>query len=200
MTKIILAALFSGIFSGYFILPHSIISNLDSISTFALGFFILSVGIDVGSNKKVFKDLKNMGLRILIVPFTVIVGSLVGGFICSILFKIPANVGMSIVSGFGWYSLSGIILSKLCSVEIGTIAFLSNVFRELISVISIPFIAKHLNFSSAVSVAGATSMDSTLPVVAEATDEQTVVISFISGAILTALVPILVPLIYGLKF
>lgn len=200
MTYVILIALVSGILSGYFILPPVIVSNLDSISTFALAFFIFSVGIDVGTNKKVFSDLKKKGAKILLIPLSVIAGSLLGGAVCSFIFKMPINAGMAITSGFGWYSLSGILLSKIASVEIGTISFLSNVFREIISVVTIGIIAKKLNYSSAVAVAGATAMDSTLPIVAESTNEQTIIISFISGAVLTALVPMIIPIIYGIKF
>ena len=77
---------------------------------------------------------------------------------------------MAISSGFGWYSLSGIILTQLHSAEIGTIAFLTNIFRELITVVSIPFIAKYLNDYTAIAPAGATSMDSTLPIISKYTN------------------------------
>ena len=199
MTYIILISLGLGIISGYTILPPVIITNIDKISTFALCFFILSVGIDIGSNKGIFKDLKKHGFKILLIPLSTVLGSLLGGLICSFIFKMHINVGLSIVSGFGWYSLSGIMLSKLAGVEIGAISFLSNVFRELIAVLAIPLIAKKLNKSSCISIAGATAMDSTLPLISQATDEETVLISFISGAVLTILVPILVPLLFNIR-
>lgn len=72
-------------------------------------------------------------------------------------------------------------------------------FREIIALLSIPIIAKKLSYLTAIAPAGAASMDSTLPVIAEATDPETVVISFVNGAVLSSLVPILVPLLYRLK-
>lgn len=199
MTYIILISLGLGIISGYTILPQVVITNIDKISTFALCFFIFSVGIDIGSNKGIFKDLKKHGFKILLIPLSTIIGTLLGGLICSLIFKMRINIGFSIVSGFGWYSLSGIMLSKLAGVEIGAISFLSNVFRELLAVLAIPLIAKKLNKASCISIAGATSMDSTLPLISQSTDEETVLISFISGAVLTILVPILVPLLFNIK-
>lgn len=199
MMYIILISLICGILSGYFILPENIISSLDSIASFALNLLILSVGIDLGLNKEVFYKLKKTGFKILLVPLSIIVGSLIGGLISGFIFDMPSNLSLSIASGFGWYSLSGVILSNICGAEAGTIAFLTNVFRELFAVLTISLLADKLTKITAIAPAGATSMDTTLPLIAEATDEETVVISFINGALLSSLVPILVPLLYNLK-
>ncbi|TDT58450.1 lysine exporter LysO family protein [Fonticella tunisiensis] len=199
MTYTILIALIAGILSGKFILPREMVSNLDSISSFALNLLILSVGIDLGSNREIFYNLKKMGLRVLLIPLSIIAGSLIGGVISGLIYNMPLNLGLAISSGFGWYSLSGVMLKNIAGPKAGTIAFLTNVFRELIAVIAIPIIADKLNHLSAIAPAGATSMDSTLPIISEATDKETAVISFINGALLSALVPVLVPLIYGLN-
>ncbi|MDK2799492.1 MAG: hypothetical protein PWP27_867 [Clostridiales bacterium] len=199
MTYIILGALTCGILSGYFFLPESIISNIGTMTSFALNLLILSVGIDLGYNKEVFYDLRKAGFKILLVPLAIVLGSTIGGIIAGFIYKMPLNVSLGIASGFGWYSLSGVLLSELSNVKIGTVAFLTNVFREIIALIMIPILAQKLNHFTAIAPAGATSMDSTLPVIAEATDQETVVISFINGAVLSALVPILVPLFYSIK-
>lgn len=199
MMYLILASLILGILSGYFILPAGVISNLDKIASFALNLLILSVGIDLGTNKEVFYNLKETGFKILLVPASIIAGSAVGGVITALIYGMPLNLGLAISSGFGWYSLSGVILSNLAGPEAGTIAFLTNVFRELIAVLAIPLLAKKLNYLTAIAPAGATSMDTTLPLISEATDSKTVVVSFINGAILSSLVPILVPLFFNIK-
>lgn len=199
MTYTILIALIAGILSGKFILSREMVSNLDSISSFALNLLILSVGIDLGSNREIFYNLKKMGLRVLLIPLSIIAGSLIGGVISGLIYNMPLNLGLAISSGFGWYSLSGVMLKNIAGPKAATIAFLTNVFRELIAVITIPIIADKLNHLSAIAPAGATSMDSTLPIVSEATDKETAVISFINGALLSALVPVLVPLIYSLN-
>jgi len=60
------------------------------------------------------------------------------------------------------------------------------------------FIAKYLNHYTAIAPAGATSMDTTLPLISRYTSEKIAVISFINGVILSTLVPILVPMFYYL--
>jgi uncharacterized membrane protein YbjE (DUF340 family) len=196
----IIGALVVGIFSGYFILPNGIIENLDMIASIALNLLILSVGIDLGNNREVFGNIKKTGVRILLIPASIMAGSFTGGIISGLIYGYSLNASLAISSGFGWYSLSGVILSKIAGPEIGTIAFLTNVVKEFLAVVTIPLIAKKLNHLTAIAPAGATSMDTTLPLISEATDSDTVVVSFINGALLSSLVPVLVPLLYGLKF
>lgn len=50
--------------------------------------------------------------------------------------------GAAVGAGFGWYSLSGVIISEIHSVALGTIAFLSNVIREVSAIIIIPLLAR----------------------------------------------------------
>ena len=198
MTLSIIVSVVTGILGGYFFIPKSFIPYIDTLIDSALYLLIFCVGIDIGLNKHIFKDLKKHSLIILIVPTSIIAGSLIGGLIGGYIFHIPQNLSLAISSGFGWYSLSGIILTQLDSPEIGTIAFLTNIFRELITVVSIPFIAKYLNDYTAIAPAGATSMDSTLPIISKYTNPETVVIAFINGILLSGLVPVLVPFFYSI--
>lgn len=196
MTYIILLSIIIGSLTGRFILPENIATHLDSISSISLYFLIFLVGIDVGNNKSLFKDLKNIGFKILFIPFGIIIGSLFGGIIASLLCNMPLKTGLAVASGFGWYSLSGVLLTNLGNAELGTIAFLTNVLRELFAVITIPILAKKLNFFTAIAPAGATSMDTTLPLISNATNPETAIVSFINGALLTSLVPVMVTFFY----
>jgi uncharacterized membrane protein YbjE (DUF340 family) len=199
MTTIILSAIILGIGCGYFIFPASIISNFDTVASLSLYALIFCVGIDVGSNKTILKDLKSMGLKVLLIPFGGILGSLIGGFITGLIFNMAINESLAIASGFGWYSLSGVMLKELGGEALGAIAFLTNVFREVFAVILIPILAKKMNEYTAIAPAGATSMDTTLPLVAKATNPEVVVISFINGVIMSSLVPVLVTFFYNVK-
>lgn len=198
MTIIVIGSMILGIGFGYFIFPQSIIENLDSIASICLYVLIFLVGIDVGSNKKIVKDIKATGIKVLVIPLGIIFGSLFGGFISGLIFSMPYNESLAVASGFGWYSLSGIMLTELASAQLGAIAFLSNVFREVMAVISIPILAKKLNYYTAIAPCGAASMDTTLPLVAKATNSEIAVISFINGVILTSLVPVCVTFFYNL--
>ncbi|MZQ75954.1 MAG: LysO family transporter [Peptoclostridium sp.] len=198
MPFVIITAIITGIVSGIFIMPESFLQNTDLLATVALNALLLLIGIEVGSNKNVLRDIKNSGLASIAVPASIIAGSLIGGLVTGIIFGIPHNISLSIASGFGWYSLSGIMLTKLANAQIGTIAFMTNVLREIIAVISIPYIAKYLNHYSAIAPAGATSMDTTLPLISKATSPSVVVVSFINGVLLSSLVPFFVTFFFSI--
>lgn len=198
MTLSILVALVLGVVTGYFALPPELAGSMGTFTEYALYLLLFFVGIDIGLNKHIFKDFKKHGFLLLVVPLSIIVGSLLGGYVTGLLLHMPLNLALPISAGFGWYSLSGIMLTQLHSAEIGTIAFLTNVMRELLAILSIPVIARYLNHYSAIAPAGATSMDTTLPLISKSTNPEIVVIDFVNGALLSTLVPILVPFLYGL--
>ncbi len=195
----IIVVIIMGIAGGYFIFPLTLINYLDSISTIFLAVLLLGVGIDIGRNKGAFQDLKKIGLKVLIVPILVAVGSIVGAILFGKLIQIPSNEASAIGAGFGWYSLSGVILTKVYRADVGTLAFLTNVFRELIAIILIPVMAKFGVKMALIAPGGATTMDTTLPLITKSvSDKEIAVIAFISGVILSALVPVLVPLLIAM--
>lgn len=200
MTISIIIAVVVGMLCGYFVMPQNMIDNLNTLSTISLNFLILSVGIDVGSNKNLIKNLKKSGFKIILIPACIILGSLAGGILTALIYNLSFKSSLSIASGFGWYSLSGIMLTNLDGPQVGTTAFLTNVFRELIAVILIPIIAVKLNYYTTIAPAGATSMDTTLPLIAKATTPEITVISFLNGVILSSLVPIFISFFYTLKW
>lgn len=195
--KIFMAVLL-GTGVGYFFLPPTISSSIGTIIDIGLMLLLFFVGMDIGKQKDVFEKIKNMGLRILLVPLAIIFGSIVGSMVAGLLLKMPINEAGAIGSGLGWYTLSSTMLLADGYVELSALAFLSNVFREIIALISIPLIAKYVGKLEAVSTAGATAMDTSLPVISASTDAQTTIISFITGVICTTAVPIILPIILKL--
>jgi uncharacterized membrane protein YbjE (DUF340 family) len=123
----------------------------------------------------------------------VAVGSLIGAFIIGAILGYPLHESGAIGSGLGWYTLSSIIIAPY-SAELSVLAFLTNVVREIIAIMMIPLVAKYVGFYEAIAPAGATAMDTTLPIVSRNTNSETAVLSFSTGLILSTLVPILVPL------
>jgi uncharacterized membrane protein YbjE (DUF340 family) len=198
MTKKIFAAVILGMLAGRFIIPESVLQYSDTLITIALNILLFLIGIDLGRNRGVLRDIRSHGRVLLLVPLGIVLGSMVGGFLAGLITGMPANLSLPIASGFGWYSLSGILLSNLHSPEIGAIAFLTNIFRELLAILLIPILALKLSHWSAIAPAGATSMDTTLPIIARSTSPEIVVVAFVNGALLTGLVPVLVPFLYNL--
>jgi uncharacterized membrane protein YbjE (DUF340 family) len=179
-------------------IPLVLAGNLDLISNIALFILLFTIGLDLGRNKEVWVKIKGFGYRIILLPLGIAVGSILGAAVICLFINFPLNYGTAVGAGFGWYSLSGVILKELVDVELGTIAFLANVFRELMAVIIIPFIAMHFGGITAVAPGGATSMDTTLPLISRAAGVDVAVMAVISGAVLSGLVPILVPLLVNL--
>jgi len=196
MTKKILIALGLGILAGYFAVPDRLYDSTGLLMDLGLCLLLFFVGIDLGSNKDIFDNLRNLGFRILIVPAGTIFGSLAGGLICSLIFDLDIFGSLAIASGMSWYTLSAIIITPISS-ELGTIAFLSNVFRELIAFVAIPFIAKNIGYLETIAAGAAISMDTGLPMVTRNTNSEVAVISFISGVILSLAVTVLVPVFVG---
>ena len=192
MSLAILVVLVLGIGAG-FILPENISAFIDSASSYMLLILLFSVGIDMGLNKEVFTRIQELGFKILLIPFGVVVGSLCGGFLTAFLTQMPVKDSLAISAGLGWYSLSGIMITEAGNPVAGTIAFLSNVFREMLTFIVVPFIASHMNYYCAIAPAGATAMDTTLGIISRNTNVTIAVLSFVSGVICTLLVPVLVP-------
>ena len=197
MTRNILIALVLGIVSGLFVMPDAVYENTGLLLDIGLCLLLFFVGIDLGSNKDIFKNLKNVGFKILIVPAATILGSLTGGIVCSLIFNMDLFGSLAIASGLSWYTLSAIIITPI-SAELGTVAFLSNVFREVMAFIAIPFIAKRIGYLETIAAGAAISMDTGLPMVTKNTNQEVAVISFISGVILSLAVTVLVPIFVGL--
>jgi len=193
----IIAAVASGIVVGLFLFPQQFVQHIGIIIDIGLCALLFFVGIDIGRNKDIINQIKACGFRILLVPVMIALGSIVGSIAGGSVLGLPFNESGAIGAGFGWYSLSAIILSDY-SAEIGAVAFITNVCRELFALMAIPFIAKYIGKLESIAPAGATAMDTSLPIVSRATDSNTAVISFITGVVLSLLVPVLVPLMIAL--
>ena len=196
MIKGIIISLVLGVLCGRFGLQPEHIEFFEGFSDLALGILMFSVGISVGGNKQVIHKIKEHHVKILLIPIGIIIGSVLGGIICSKIANMPLNVSVAITSGLGWYTLSGVLLTDLAGADMGTIAFLANLFREVLSFLLIPIVAKHFNYYTAIAPAAATSEDTTLPVLMKYTSEEVVVMAVINGVICSMMVPVLINLFY----
>lgn len=194
MTFIIVGAFFMGIIVGFFVVPAWVNDILPALTDWALYFTLFAVGIDLGLNKEMWKQFMTIGRFVFLAPLGVAIGSILAGMITGRFLGWTFWEGGAVGAGFGWYSLSGVMISELHSVALGTIAFLSNVMREVITILIIPFLAGRVGKFSLVAPGGATTMDTTLPIIAAVGPPGIAVIAFINGVVLSSLVPVLVPL------
>ncbi|MEG6512821.1 lysine exporter LysO family protein [Desulforamulus ruminis] len=200
MTWMILGAVAVGIAAGYWLLPEVMGPYLNPITTTSLYLLLFGIGIDLGRQREVWGKLWSMGWKVLLLPVLVALGSLAGAALSGLILGLPFNESTAIGAGFGWYSLSGVLIAEIYHVETGALAFMTNVARELLTFLSVPLVARYIGRFSAVAPGGATTMDTTLPLITKATDADMAVIAFINGSVLSTLVPLLVPFFIHLKF
>lgn len=193
-----LLSLVLGLAYGFFGIENGLISTIAQNTNIVLYVLMFSVGISIGMHEGILQKIKEYHIKIFIVPLGIIAGSLVGGLLCSAIANIPVNYSMAIASGMGWYSLAGVTISKLVGAEMGSIAFMSNLMREVFSFGIIPFLAVYFNYYTCIAPAGATSEDTTLPVMLKYTNEETVVLSVLNGMICSFFVPILISIFLNL--
>jgi uncharacterized membrane protein YbjE (DUF340 family) len=191
MGGIILAVLI-GFFGGLFFKIDFLLDNLDFFIDLGLCLLLFFVGIDIGKNGDINSALKRFGNRIWMVPLTTLIGTLFAGFIASYLTSLSLGESLAVSAGLGWYSLSAIELSKV-SAELGGLAFLSNIFRELLAILAVPIVAKKIGSFESISTGGATVMDTLLPVINKSNSPDISVVAFFTGVVLSGVVPILVP-------
>ncbi len=199
MILVILAALAIGLLAGVLgIVPPSIESNLDTLILVMLCLLLFVIGLDMSQNRSVIKEIKRIGWKMILLPVFIAAGSILGALVAGLIMGMDLGNAMAIGAGFGWYSLSAVMLTGLVGAQVGTMALLSNIFRETLSIVILPLVVKYFGKIAAIAPGGATTMDVTLPVVVRYAGSEMSVLSFVSGFTLSMLVIVLVPFFAGL--
>lgn len=192
MVLLTIAALVLGVAYGLGGLQWPVVDFLTSHTDAVLYLLMFSVGISVGMYRGLAAKIRQYHLRIFLIPAGIMLGSVAGGVLCALLLHMPWNYGAAIAGGMGWYSLAGATIGRLAGAEMGSVAFLSNLMREIFSYLIIPCIALELNYYTSIAPAGATSEDTTLPMMLKYTNEETVVLSVLNGMICSLFVPVII--------
>jgi uncharacterized membrane protein YbjE (DUF340 family) len=192
MIKHILVALAFGIVGGYVnsnygrLIENSWVTSY--LFDFSLILLLFVMGVAFGADKEAVAKLRKAGLRILVVPFSIALGSIVGGFVGGYVLGISVVGTMAVSAGFGWYTLAGPMLRQLIGAEFGALGFLVNFFRELLTILAVPFLVK-VDRAAPVAFGGATTMDTTLPVITRYCGSEELITAFSSGFTLSLIAP-----------
>lgn len=127
----------------------------------------------------------------LYIALTLATSSLLGGLAAAPLLDLAWNEGLAMASGFGWYSLSGILIGEHLGPALGGVAFFNDLTRELLAFVLIPLVMRRYA-PLAIGYGGATSMDFTLPVIQQHGGVRCVPIAVVSGFLLSLLSPPLI--------
>jgi uncharacterized membrane protein YbjE (DUF340 family) len=168
-----------------------------SMITIVLYLLLFFVGMQMVQHEVDLKPLLTSPMMLLL-PLSTIVGTYIGALAIPQFTDYTVRESLTLVSGFGWYSLSGVLISGLGDPHLGAVSFLSNLFRESASFILIPLLATFSRFSfSGISIAGATSMDVTLPLLKKSLGETVVPLAITHGVIMSLVGPFFIPLWFG---
>lgn len=99
---------------------------------------------------------------------------------------------MALSSGFAYYSLSSIFITEYRGAELGTIALMTNIIREMITLLLSPLLARVFGPLAPITSGGATTMDTTLPIITHTVGERYVPLSLYHGFVVDFSVPFLV--------
>lgn len=193
-------SLVGGLLFGYLFLDTGVKDTLDLILMSALDVMIFIAGIEIGSNRSILKRICNVhsALLALAIPLAVACGSICGALLLGHIAGLSAYDSLLVGGGLGWYSFSSVVISAMYSTEIGTVAFLANMMREISGFFLIPLLVRVHKFL-ALAPSGAATMDSGLPVVIKYTNLHVGMYSFINGLVLTLIVPVLISWLLSLK-
>lgn len=187
----------AGILAGRFLIPPELAVYCGYGIDWGLYLLLLFAGLDMGRKGTILEDIRQIGWKSLGVPAAGAAGSLAGAALIAPLLPFGAADSMAAAAGFSWYSLAPNLLASY-SLSLSAVCFLSNVMREIFSVLAMPLVARRVGFVECAVLPGAAAMDSMLPVILKATDQRAGIYAILSGAVHSCLVPILVPALIAL--
>lgn len=167
----------------------------------ALCALLLFVGMGIGLNPNMMRDIKSLSPRLALLPLVTILGSWMGAVVayvvmssdlCTLFQQRSLTSCLAVDSGFAYYSLSSIFITEYRGAELGTIALLANIVREMITLLLAPMLAKRFGPLAPITAGGATTMDTTLPIIAQASGQKYVALSIYHGFVTDFSVPFLV--------
>ncbi len=164
-----------------------------NISFYTLCALMFSVGISIGNDPQTIRNFRSLNPRLIFLPIMTILGTLAGTFLVSFILEGRSAADcMAVGSGFGYYSLSSIFITEYKGPELGTIALLSNITREIFTLLAAPLLVRWFGNLAPISSGGATTMDTTLPIITQCSGQQFVVVSIFHGFVVDFSVPFLV--------
>lgn len=162
------------------------------VSFVALCGLLLFVGLGIGLNPEMKKEVRSLSPRMALLPVVTIIGSWLGALLIWTVLHRTLSDCMAINSGFAYYSLSSIFITEYRGAELGTIALLANIIREMFTLLGAPLMARWFGPLAPISAGGATTMDTTLPILSQTVGQRYIALSIYHGFVVDFTVPFLV--------
>lgn len=165
-------------------------------STYVLVVMIFCIGIQLRNSGIPVREVF-LNRRGIVTSLIFIASGLLGGVIATAVLDITLIQALTFASGFGWYSLSSVLVNDAWGAMHGSIAFFNDLSREILCLFTIPFFMR-LFPSTAIGLAGATALDCTLPIIQKSGGIQVVPLAISFGFIINLAVPFLLAFFIGL--
>ncbi|MBW7471459.1 lysine exporter LysO family protein [Marinobacter sp. M216] len=189
-----LLAVTVGLLAGFFLLPR--LPLIEDVATWSLMLLLFLIGLQLRnaglSLRKLLMNRQGLGIALALT-----LSSLVAGALLIPVLALPWHDVLALASGFGWYSLSGIVVGEALGPAWGGVAFLNDVLREIIALAIIPLLIS-TRPAMAIGYGGATAMDFTLPVIRSSGGLACVPVAIASGFLLSFLSPVLMGIFLSL--
>ena len=177
----------------YHLIPYDFTQS--KLSFYALCALMFSVGVSVGNDPQTLRNFRSLNPRLIFLPVMTILGTLAGCAVVSLFLSHRSVTDcMAVGAGFGYYSLSSIFITEYKGPELRTIALLPNITREIITLLFAPLLVRWFGNLAPISAGGATTMDTTLPIITRYSGQSFVVVSIFHGFVVDFSVPFLVTL------
>ena len=169
-----------------------------NLSIYILYALMFQIGISIGSNKELKSMISQLRLKFLLIPLATISGTLLFSAIASLLLSRWSIFDcMAVGSGFAYYSLSSVLITQFkeasigiqLATELGTIALLANIFREMMALLGAPLLVRYFGRLAPISAAGVNSMDVILPVITRYSGKEMVPIAIFHGLLIDMSAP-----------
>jgi len=170
----------------------------DYLFNFSLMLLLFVMGLTFGMDKEALAKLRKTGLKILTVPFAVALGSILGGFIGGLILGVNVFASMAVSAGYGWYTLAGPLVGQLFGAEFGALGFTVNFLRELLTITTISLTVR-IDKYAPIAFGGATTMDTTLPIIVRYCGSEMLITAFASGFTLSLIAPFTIATIATLR-
>lgn len=164
----------------------------------ALWLLMAMVGLSLGADRRLMEILRSLRPRILLLPLGTTVGTFAGCALVSVFLVYSLADCLAVGAGFAYYSLSSVFITQYRGEELGTVALLANIFRELFTLIFTPVLVRLMGAPAPIMCGGASTMDTTLPGITRAAGTLWTFPSIVHAMILDFSVPFWVTLFCSL--
>jgi uncharacterized membrane protein YbjE (DUF340 family) len=162
----------------------------EELTVWLLYALMFTVGLSVGADKRLREILRTLRPSVLLVPLATTIGTFAGVALVSLVLRYSITECLAVGAGFGYYSLSSVFITQYKGAELGTVALLANILRELITLLGAGLMVRYCGKLAPVCAGGCTTTDTTLPVITRFAGKDMVFIAIVHAMVLDLSVPL----------